>query len=733
MCLLFLMCFTFFSHTQAQDTIVQPKIGLVLSGGGAKGLAHIGVLKVIEESGIKIDYIAGTSMGAIIGGLYASGYTAHQLDSIFNDADYDAVVRDFVPRSSKSFYEKENSEKYALTLPFNKFRIGVPMALSRGVYNYNLITRLTYHVRAISDFKRLPIPFLCIATDIETGEEVVLENGFLPRAVLASGALPTLYTPVEIEGRFLIDGGVLNNYPVEELKKRGVDIIIGVDVQDDLKSRDQLRDATKILVQISNVQMNQKMQANRELTDIYIKPDVGEFSVISFDQGKKIIEKGVEAAQIFKDSLQKLSSGYYKKENEYLTYCTDTLSIGDISTPVLKNYTRSYLIGKLKFKPRSKITFQDLIKGTENLNASLDFSTINYTLTPKKELDNLGLFVTENPQKDYVRFGAHYDELFKTGILVNYTRKKTFFKNDVFSFDAILGDNFRYNLDYYIDNGFYWSFGFNSSFNQFNRNLGTNFRDSNLLFSTGNNSINIDFSDFTNRVYLQTFFVQKFLMGVGLELKHLKIKSETLENTPPVFEDSDYLSVYGYLNYDSFDNKYFPKTGWFFGGEVKSFLYSSNYSDLFTRFSIFKAEGAVVKTIADQLTFQVQSEGGFTVGDETVPFFNFILGGYGFNMINNFRHFYGYKFLTLTGNSYVKANFSVDWEFVRKNHFNFSANYANIGQNIFDRNEWLNQPSFSGYAIGYGLETLFGPVELKHSWSPETKQHFNWISVGFWF
>jgi NTE family protein len=733
-CLFVLLFLNFFMVLQAQDTLVQPKIGVVLSGGGAKGLAHIGVLKVLEETGIKVDYIAGTSMGAIIGGLYASGYSAHQLDSIFQVADYDAIVRDFVPRSAKSFYEKDNDEKYALTLPFKNMRLGIPVALSRGMYNYNLITRLTYHVRNVRDFKELPIPFFCIATDIETGEEILLDKGFLPRAVLASGAFPTLYTPVEIDGRYLVDGGVVNNYPVAELKKRGADIIIGVDVQDDLKSRDELRDATRILVQISNLQMTHKMQQSRALTDIYIKPDINDFSVISFDQGQRIIQRGEQAATLLKDSIQRWSTGHKKEPLKTLTEMTDTISVGEIQTPVLKNYTRSYLIGKLRFKPKMDITFEDLIRGTENLNTSMDFSSIQYSFQTKDdERDDLTLYVTENPQKQYLKFGVHYDELFKTGLLLNYTRKKAFFKNDVFSLDLILGDNFRYNFDYYIDNGFYWSFGVKSNFNQFNRNVGTNFRNSNLLFSTGSNSINIDFSDLTNQIYVQTFFVQKFLMGGGLELKHLKIKSETLDNDPPVFEDSDYLSVYGYIRYDSFDNRYFPKSGWFFSGEAKSFLYSSDFSNLFTRFSIFKAEWAYAKTFNDQLTLKLQSEGGFTLGDQTVPFFNFILGGYGFNMINNFRHFYGYKFLTLTGDSYVKGAVTLDWEFFRKNHFNFTANYANIGQNIFERNQWLTRPTFSGYAFGYGLETLAGPIEIKHSWSPETSQHYTWISVGYWF
>ena len=194
--LLWIGLFLFFQLSFGQET-VRPKVGLVLSGGGAKGLAHIGVLKTLDSLNIKVDYIAGTSMGAVVGGLYASGYSAKQLDSIFSKLDVNALLQDYTPRESKSFYEKRNDEIYALTLPFSNFKLGLPSGLSKGLYNFNLISRLTKHVSHIREFNQLPIPFLCIATDLETGNQVVLEKGILAEAIIASGALPTLYNPIE--------------------------------------------------------------------------------------------------------------------------------------------------------------------------------------------------------------------------------------------------------------------------------------------------------------------------------------------------------------------------------------------------------------------------------------------------------------------------------------------------------------------------------------------------------
>ena len=289
--ILLLSSFSLFAQSQYK----RPKIGLVLSGGGAKGFAHIGVLKVLEEAGIQIDYIGGTSMGAVIGGLYASGYTATQIDSIFQKTNFDELINDYIPRASKNFYEKRNDELYAFVLPFNKFRVGIPEALSKGMYNFNLLTRLTRNVKDVKDFNQLPIPFLCIATDIESGEQVLLNKGNLAQAMLASSAFPSLFSPVEIDGKLLIDGGVVNNYPVDEVLKLGADIIIGVDVQDGLKDRTLLRDATKILVQISNLNMIDRMRENVKKTTFYIKPDIKEYGVISFDKGREIITKGEEA------------------------------------------------------------------------------------------------------------------------------------------------------------------------------------------------------------------------------------------------------------------------------------------------------------------------------------------------------------------------------------------------------------------------------------------------------
>jgi NTE family protein len=192
------------------------KVGLVLSGGGAKGLAHIGALKVIEDSGVKIDYIAGTSMGAIVGALYASGYSADELTKIFKEVNFEELIRDNFDRKDRSFFDRKDTDRHAVVLPFNKFKLSFPSSISKGQKTYNFYVKLLDHVKDIEDFSKLPIPFLCIGTDLETGNQVILDKGYLPDAISASSAIPTLFEPIKLNDKLLIDGGVSNNYPIDE-------------------------------------------------------------------------------------------------------------------------------------------------------------------------------------------------------------------------------------------------------------------------------------------------------------------------------------------------------------------------------------------------------------------------------------------------------------------------------------------------------------------------------------
>lgn len=716
------------------------KIGLVLSGGGAKGLAHIGALKVLEDAGIRIDYIGGSSMGAIVGGLYAAGYSAAELDSIFHATNFNILIQDDLPRSAKTFYEKEDSEKYAITLPFDNFRLQFPSGLSKGQNIYNLMSRLTMHVSNVRDFSNLPIPFFCVAADIETGQEVILDHGSLAKAVSASGAIPSIFSPVKINGRLLTDGGVANNYPVEELRKRGAEVIIGVDVQDSLLDRDKLKGVFDILTQVSNFRTISDMKKKIPKTDIYIRPDISGFSILDFDRGQAIIDSGVVATEKRFDELKELAQRQQHHEKKVKIPKIDSIQISGLTIEGNNSYPRSYILGKLKLQYFTKFSFHDLNVGLNNLSATGNFDRINYTLIPN-ETDpyyTLALQIEESENKTFLRLALHYDQVYKSGALINLTRKSLLFTNDVTSLDVIFGDNLRYNFDYYIDKGYYWSIGFHSRYNSFNRGISFDFaRENAELEDIGLNKIEVNYEDLTNQFYVETLFRQVFSFGMGAEHKYLKIKSETLGTDDPVqnpvFEDNSYLSTFGYLKFDSYDNKYFPRKGFYFDGDFHLYLFSSRPEEDFSEFSIAKGKIGYAVTPFKHFTARISNEAGFKIGNNNINTLDFFLGGYGNNFINNFIPFYGYDFISLSGDSYIKGLLELDYELFRKNHLVASANFANIGNKLYSSGDWFKWPDYSGYALGYGIETFLGPLELKYSYSPEVQQSQWFVSLGFWF
>ncbi len=728
---------------KAQNEVTEntkPKVGLVLSGGGAKGLAHIGVLKVIDSLGVKVDYVAGTSMGSIIGALYASGYSGKQLDSIFQKVNFDTIINDDLPRSSTAFSERDDMEKYAVKLPFNNFKIKLPSALSRGHNTYSLLLKLLIHVNTINDFSKLPIPFFCIATNIENGKQVVLDKGNLTQSIMASGALPSLFQPVTINGEILIDGGVVNNYPVDELRAKGMDIIIGVDVQDGLASREELTSAPEVLIQINNFRTINDMKTKVKKTDIYIKPNIKDFNVVSFSQGNQIINSGRDAAMAKLNTLREVALYSPNVNQKVKLNQIDSLTINKVKIKGLKNYTRAYVLGKLKIKNNESVSYQDFTKGINNLVATNNFDAFEFELKDSQNKIGYDLVarVKESDVNTFFKLGLHYDDLYKSAALVNLTKKRLFFKNDIASLDVILGDNVRYNFDYLIDKGFYWSIGLRSRYNQFHKNINARlFLDADMVSNMGLNKIDVKLRDQTNQFYLQTLFRRDFSLSAGIEHKRLEIDSETLSGNNPnddfLLESTDYFSLFGNLKLDTYDNKYFPKKGVYFNGDLNIYFNASGIVEDFEEFSIAKADIGYAFSISDKLALNLQTSGGFKFGDKSNRSLDFALGGYGNNFINNFIPFLGYDFISLSGNSYVKASIIGDFELIKNHHITLEGNWANVDDDIFDTGEWFTLPDYRGYALGYAVETFLGPVQAKYSYSPEQREGTLFFNVGFWF
>lgn len=739
---LFVLIFLYLPFLTFSQHEVDPhedlKVGLVLSGGGAKGFAHVGVLKVLEEAGVRVDYIAGTSMGSIVGALYASGYNATELDSILRVHDFEDLIQNKLPRSSFSFYQKENMNKYGISLPVKDYKIGLPSAISSGQNVFNLLSQLTAHVHDINDFSKLPIPFLCVATDLETGKEVVLDHGFLPEAIRASGSFPTLLAPVEVDGKILIDGGIVDNYPIEKLNDKGVDFIIGVDVQGVLLKSKDLNSAPKILRQIASFQMLEDLDAKIKMTDIYLRPDISAFNDFSFNKQIQIVQVGEDAARNQFFELKKVAARQNKKKHPYAINTFDInrdIFIKDIVIEGNTNYTENYCLDKLNITKGESISQESFLKGINTLTATGNFKSVNYRFLPVEGGTKVVFKLIENESSASIQLGAHYDDLYKTGILINFTKRHALLDNDFLSADFVIGDNLRYNIDYFLDNGFNWSLGINTYFNSFKDNI-SNISFGNLRASEIGIKIPIEYNDFTTQLYIQRTFKNTLALRIGVEDKFLQVFADEIvndENKKNYFENSNYINAFAKVTYDSYDTKYFPKKGIYFDTNYRVYLLSANINPNFKSFSQLNGELSYAFTFFNKLTVHYISEAGITIGNNGNEVLDYHLGGNNENFVNTFVPFYGYDIGGLNDSGFLRSSFTFRYEIFKDNYVSATANYARVSGDLWNAGSIFDDTK-SGYAIGYGLNTFIGPIELKYSWSPDNKdQDYFYFNLGFWF
>jgi NTE family protein len=293
------------------DAGARPRIGLVLSGGGARGLAHVGVLKVLEEHRVPVDAIAGTSMGAVIGGLYASGMTPAEIEALVSTLDWNEAFRDRSPRRDMNFRRKQDDREFLVRFPLGvksgDFR--VPRGLIQGQKLTQVLRRETIRVAGVTDFDRLPVPFRAIATDLETGERMVLADGDLTEALRASMSAPGVFAPVEVGGRLLVDGGLVENLPVDIAKAMGVDLVIAVDVGFQPVGRKELNSALAVSNQMLTIMMQRETARQRALLgerDLLIEPALGIMQSTDFTATVNTIKVGTDAARAQSERLAAL-------------------------------------------------------------------------------------------------------------------------------------------------------------------------------------------------------------------------------------------------------------------------------------------------------------------------------------------------------------------------------------------------------------------------------------------
>ncbi len=411
--LLMVVCLFFVGLVQADDSKEEsqhtnPKIGLVLSGGGAKGAAHIGVLKALEESQIPVDVIVGSSMGAYIGGLYATGVSADEIDILFQNTNWNDGFKDKTPRSERSNHQKQNEDRYqiSLNIGLDEGRFQMPKGVIQGQTMAHLLRVTVGHMPDFDSFDDLAIPFRAVATDMATLDPVVLEKGSLARSMQASMALQGILAPVEIDGRLLADGGLVNNLPVALAKQMGADVVIAVDISNDYSSEDELHSYLSMLDQVTNyvVQNNTLLQQSlMTKNDILIQPDTQHISVLGFDKMAEAYKLGYIAATEQTETLSELSlppSDYavYRSNLKVEREKNRGRELVKVDRYVIDNnsfLSDSAVFKMLNLRPNWPLDFTELEIGIRRLYAMDRFERVDFHLYEENEQQVLKLIIRE--------------------------------------------------------------------------------------------------------------------------------------------------------------------------------------------------------------------------------------------------------------------------------------------------------------------------------------------------
>jgi len=551
---LFFLLISIIGVTQNQ----RPKIGLVLSGGGAKGIAHIGVLKAMEEAGLTPDYITGTSMGSIVGALYAAGYSADELKEIVETADWGLLLSNKMAYNKVTFEEKPFYGRYLLDFYIKNRELQLPKGIIDGEALIEMFSNLTRHVHGVSDFNNLPIPFACIAADITTGEKVVLNKGSLAMSMRASMSIPSIFSPVKIDNHLLVDGGLVHNMPVTEVLEMGADIVIGVFVSTDLVPEEELGSAIAILTQSAFI--TSAFDSRQELAkcNILIEPELAGFSTGSFNSAIPILEKGEEAGktyfQVFKNLADSLNQFGPPKKIEKPSLDKEYV-FGDVIVEGNSVIEDDFIIGKMQIEPGQSVSIDHIEKRIALIYGTQYFEKLYYEILGAKDNLVLKIHATERPTSQ-LRFSYHYDSENKGGIVANATLRNVIFNRSRLIFEADLATYPRATVDYFKYLGKKQNLALEAT-GLFNRNELPGY-DSvgnlNNIFSTNFSSAGLRF---------QTTIQQNGAFGIEAKLNSIKLSPKVGDNSIRALSNVAYnnTTFTFFHRFDNTDNRYFPTRG----------------------------------------------------------------------------------------------------------------------------------------------------------------------------
>lgn len=690
----------------------RPKIGVALSGGGAKGLAHIGVLKVLEETGIPIHYITGTSMGSVVGALYAIGYRADELEKLALNTDWADLMTDEISRRYVAMEEKIWDGRYIGSFPISSRGVQLPSGLISGQKISNFLSRLTWSVHHIDDFKQLPIPFTCIAADIITGKAVPIDSGFLPDAIRASMAIPTIFTPVKLHDHLLVDGGLVRNLPAEDVKRMGADIVIGVDVSFTLLPAEDINSFLDIITQSLSFVEAQSREKQHELCDILIQPDITELAMFSFGDVEKLINRGEEAARNMLPQLHALKKSLEPDSDETFEYIppkVDSIYIKNMIIQGLKYVSRGLVMAESNIKFPGWISSNQLERAIDRLYSSQFFERVTYKLIPSDKGSDLIIRVVEK-NTDLFRFSLRYDSYSEAALLLNTTFKNLAEHGSNLVLDLRLGEKSEIDAHYFVHTGLQQRLGLHVRANYTSEIVD--------IYKDKQREASLRVRTTTGEVLFGTIFSSTAIAGFGIkgeyDLFETRIGTEDYDQ-----KDAKFISLYGLIRMDTFNRTVFPSEGQLL---ILRSMVADERIVSNTTFTQHIFDWRAYYPVHKKLSLLSHLQVGISTG-ESVPFnYKFLLGGA--------DSFLGLKYQERFGKHVQALQLGFQYQFLSKRYLLFRWNMGNTSDKW--RNLFIQNRAINGYGITAGAATPIGPLELTVMGSSQHRLLF-YFNLGYKF
>ncbi|MHA4844857.1 patatin-like phospholipase family protein [Flavitalea antarctica] len=718
------LCILLFQNVDAQSKITRPKIGVTLSGGGAKGLAHIGILAAMDSAGLKVDYITGTSMGSVVGGLYAAGYFADTIEAIARTLDWDLIFSKAPQIISISIEEKDEFNKYAFEIPFHKGRFRLGKGFIEGQELWLKLAELFQPVYNITDFNNLSIPFACIGTDLSTGNAVVMNRGNIVASIRASMAIPAVFTPVQYEDKTLVDGGIANNFPVQEAKKMGADIVIGVNLNKGLDKAEDLKTSLDILMQMAFFKDAALFETNRALCDIYITPDMEGNTAGSFDNSDSIIEIGRKYGLLYYPIFKHLAdslNALYPPDQPFVRDRlpkTQSISIGRYSITGLEKTTERFFFGLSGLKPGKPYSLKKEAESIRRIYGSRYYRSIKYDFIPLDSGKTEMRFNVEENPLTAVKFALNYNNYTKLSLIGNITARDLFLKESRALATLSLSENPRIFLEYfkYLRPNRKFAFDFSWYKEVVDFPLYQDFK----LYET----LRSNYSLYNLRG--QYNINQSSYVGLNQQYNRSVINTP---GSPAVIFDGKNKFWHTYLSYrfNNINSKYFPTRG----RTVKldaGYIYDQNGEVAVEQDGIVSNADSLGVTFKNQVRLHLrvqqfvpidkklvllgQAELAYMSSKDPYKANVFQVGGIADNALNQVQ-FAGLNESQVKTGSIITGQLGLQWKLLGSVYLTGRVNIAVYDFYKMKLNDFAANKNFlSGYSLTAGMMTPLGPIEI---------------------